>query len=807
MNKLYTKLLFTFILVAFGTAATFAQQNRGTIKGKILTSDNKPADNVSVGLQGTKYGTITSDHGEYSFKAPSGSYTLVVSYVGIKPIETQVNVTAGQTVTVPTVTISSNMAQLDAVNITSNKINRLAARKSPYVAKMPLSNLENPQVFSSVSKELLAEQITTNFNDALKNTPGLDKLWSSTGRAGDGAAYYTLRGFTIQPSLIDGIAGLTNGDLDPSNIERIEVIKGPSGTLFGGALTNFGGLINVVTKRPIDTLGGNISYSTGNFSLSRLQADVYGPLDKSQKLLGRVNAAYHYQNSFQDVGFRKSFFVAPSLEFRANDKLTLNLNAEFYNYEGTNPLMVFLNRSRQLIARTPAELNFDFKRSYTANDITIKTPTVNVRGVATYKMSDQWTSQTSLSRSYRKTDGINQYVMYIGASDTLLNRYASIQNSTSTVVDVQQNFNGDFKIGGLRNRIVVGLDFLNQITHNNNAPYILFDQVNSSRNDLRYANINQSSIVTRIGASTAGYTKNRTISNVYSAYASDVLNVTDRLLAMLSLRVDRFDNDGTYNLATNLTTGDYKQTAVSPKFGLVYQLVKDQVSLFGNYMNGFRNVAPVTQPLPDVSGVFKPQQANQIEGGVKVNTFRNRLTFTASYYDISVKNMTRTEQVVRGTQSYNITVQNGTQKSKGLELDIIANPVDGLNLVAGYSHNTSKLTDADPTVQGRRPVSAGPADLANLWISYTQPTGKLSGFGVGFGGNYAGKNIIANDTRIGEFTLPSYTVLNSTIFYNARQYRLGIKVDNLTNKEYFKGWTTVEPQMPRSVVANLTFKF
>jgi iron complex outermembrane receptor protein len=138
---------------------------------------------------------------------------------------------------------------------------------------------------------------------------------------------------------------------------------------------------------------------------------------------------------------------------------------------------------------------------------------------------------------------------------------------------------------------------------------------------------------------------------------------------------------------------------------------------------------------------------------------------------------------------------------------VITNPIDGLNIVTGYAYNYSSFTKSAASVLGRRPVDAGPTHLANLWVSYTLLKGNLSGLGAGFGGNYAGKNIITNTVATGKFTLPAYTVLNATAFYNTKHYRLGLKVDNLTNKQYFKGWTTVEPQMPLSVVANLTYKF
>lgn len=788
-------------------------QQTAVITGKVLTVEGKPAEGISVKLKGRKTGDATNKTGSYKISnVPAGNYTIQVSAIGVSFQEKQINVKAGEELQQDFLLKETN-ARLQEVNISQGRKNKFVSRKSETVAKMPLKNLENPQVYTSITKELMADQVVTNFNDALKNSPGLDKLWTSTGRGGDGAAYYSLRGFTIQPTMVNGVAGLTNGDLDPAGIEKIEVIKGPSGALFGGTLTSFGGLINIITKKPLDTLGGCVSYTAGNFGLSRLSADVYGPVNKAKTLLARINTAHHTQNSFQDAGFRKSFYLAPAIEYRATDKLTFNLDAEFYNYEGTNPLMVFLNRGRALIARSPEELNFDWNRSYTADDITVKTPSVNIRGKATYHINDQWTSETNLSRSYRKTDGYYQYVMFLGANDFDLTRSAAYQNSTSTAIAVQQNFIGDFKIGKLRNRLVVGLDFLSQQNITNNSPYIGFDvlKINDQEQQKNtYSKFNRSALDSKIAASTLNPSKSSNVMNVYSIYASDVLNITDQLLAMASLRVDRFHNQGTFNMVTNVRSGAFLQTAFSPKFGLVYQVLKDQVSVFGNYMNGFKNSGSATTLRNGsfVSEALKPQQANQLEGGVKLDVFRNRLSLTASYYNIAVDNM---PLGVTGKNSsgeeQNITVQDGTQRSKGYEFDLIANPAEGLNVVFGYSHNDSKMVKASREIEGRRPVSAGPADLVNFWLSYTVPEGLLQGIGAGFGGNYAGKNVITSTLTTGDFTLPAFTVLNASLFYNRSKFRIGLKMDNLTDKQYFKGWTTVEIQQPRSILANISLKF
>jgi iron complex outermembrane receptor protein len=187
--------------------------------------------------------------------------------------------------------------------------------------------------------------------------------------------------------------------------------------------------------------------------------------------------------------------------------------------------------------------------------------------------------------------------------------------------------------------------------------------------------------------------------------------------------------------------------------------------------------------------------------------FNSKLNITASYYDIKVDNMTRTDVYVKDGRNYNITVQDGTQNSKGFEIEVLANPINGLHLLAGYSNNDSKLTKGAPALNNRRPASAGPRNLANAWISYTSLNGKAKGLGVGVGGNYVDKHLTANSATTGVFTLPSYTLLNGTVFYDARWYRLGVKIDNATNELYFVGQGTLSPQMPRSVTANVTIKF
>ncbi|MBV7529463.1 TonB-dependent receptor [Chitinophaga sp. sic0106] len=797
------------LLLALCTVAS-AQSNTGNIKGTIVTNDGQPGPFVSVQVKPTDRGTVSNEKGEFSLrKLEPGSYTLYISMIGYEATEQQVQVEANKTASV-SVRLNVTDKQLAEVTVTGTQ--KKDIKNSKYIAKLPIRNLENPQAYSVVGSALMKEQVITNFDDAIKNVPGISKMWSSTGRPADGAGYFSLRGFAVQPTMINGIAGITNGVNDPAYIENLEVIKGPSGTLYGSSLISFGGLINIVTKKPYDSFGGEVSYTAGGYGLNRVSGDINAPLNADKSVVLRTIAAYSSENTWQDAGFRKSMFLAPSLKYSVNDKLTLNLSTVFNTMESTNVPMIFPNRARKLEYNTPAQManaGFNFNKSYTMNDITYKTPTVSLQATADYKISDKWTSQTVVGRNSATSKGYYSYVMFLGPKDDTLSRYVYQQNSTTISTNIQQNFTGDFKIGNMRNRLVFGLDFLHLQQTDDNSPYLVFDRLDAFKNDANYNKLTRQAVDAKIAASeNKGATRGQRNNYTYSAYISDVLNVTDRLLAMASLRVDYYDLKGYKDYISQTTGAGYNQVALSPKFGLIYQVVKDRVSLFANYMNGFKNVAPQTFPLPELQYTMKPQQANQWEGGVKTELANGKLNLTASYYDIKVNNilLPATYTAPDGTV-YNYNSQGGVQTSRGFELEVGANPLPGLNITAGYSHNTSNLPEAPANTKGLRPVSAGPVDQANLWVSYTVKSGTLHGLGAGFGGNYASENIVTNTVTTGQFILPSYTILNASVFYDVKKYRIGLKLDNLTNKEYFTGWTTIEQQMPRRFSANVTYRF
>ena len=782
-------LLISFILFSLQSHARDAQS---IIKGVVTDTQEEPLPNINIRLEGTNFGAATNVEGKYEITGvPAGNYTFTVSGIGYQTQSRAISIEEGESLTI-NVTLSASNEELQEIVVSSSRINKFNRESSEYVAKLPIKNINNPQVYNTISSELLEDQVVTTFDDALKNAAGISKLWESTGRGGDGAGYYSLRGFPTQPQMVNGLPSLTNGSPDPVNIGRVEIIKGPSATLFGSTLTSYGGLINVVTKKPYETTGGEISYKTGSFGLNRVTADVNTPI--SENVFLRVNSAYEKRNSFLNAGFSESFFIAPSLRYEASEGLSFSFNTEFYRPESTNPLMLFLNRSAPLEANNVEQLGYNSDLSYTTNDLTIKNPTFSLQGQMNWQLSDAWRSQTVISSSTAKSDGYYSYVSTIGLPEDTFGRYISDQNATTNGLDVQQNFIGDFELGGVSNSMVIGFDFLQQTATNNSTGYISYDTIDI--NNPNPSAISKASVDNMLVS--APVNMSETEQQVYSAYISDVVEIAPRLSAMASLRLDHFVNKGN----TGTEDDNYEQTTFSPKFGLVFQPVAERLSLFANYMNGFNNVAPVQQGDGTVA-TFSPEQANQWETGIKANLLNKRLSATISYYDIQVSDIVRSDP-----DRPNFTIQDGERYSRGIEFSLTASPVPGLNIIAGYSHNQSEYTRTSTAGQlNRRPEEAGPSDQVNGWISYRISNGPLNGFGMGFGGNYASDNYTINRSNTGRFTLPAHTVLNGSLFYNTDSYRLDLKINNLSDTEYYNGWTTVNPQAPRNITASFSYKF
>lgn len=770
--NLKTSRFLSLICLFFSISTVSAQQTNGKIKGTITTSEGDPAAGVNVVLKNSKYGTVTNDDGTFELnRVKPNTYSLQISLTGYETTEQEVVVAESETANVNLQLKVSNK-ELQEVVINSKK--SILSKKTDYVARMPLKNLENPQVYNVIHKELLLEQVAVNIETAIRNSPGAIPVTFPSGGIG-----ITFRGFTTGVNARNGMETASGrSSIDLSNVERIEIMKGPSGTLFGSSVSSFGGVVNLVTKKPFENAANEISYTGGSFSTNRLTADINTPLNKDKTVLFRINMAVNREKSFLDYGFNNTLAISPSLTYKASDKLTFNIDAELFNVNNTRRTYNTYTAASGIT--NPTDLKIDYKKSMFHDDNDAKTSATKVFAQAEYEISENWKSTTVFSFVDENVE--RSYQSYaVWSSPTQVARRVGLWGPVfNTYTNIQENINGQFATGSIKHKLLVGGNYRLYSSNFSGGTTFTLDNIDVTTN---FAPIRRKAVDAGLVLTTIPVADQETI----SFYACDVVNFTDKLSAMLSLRLDNFNREKVG------TTEGYHQSAVSHKLGLVYEIIKDQVSLFGNYMNGFQNSAPVTQP--DLTQlVLDPIYAVQYEGGIKAEAFNKKLSATASYYNIKIDNATRTDAA-------GVTYQDGVQESKGVDFELIANPFSGLNIVAGYAYNENKILKAsDASIEGN--IAAGaPKNVVNFWTTYTLQN-TLKGLGAGFGANYVDKSYFATDNN---FYMPSYTTYNATVFYDQSSWRVGVKFNNMSNKKYWDFYGN--SQAPSNFLVNLTLKF
>lgn len=757
-----------------GNQIVVTESDHGTLTGTVHTADNQPAAYVTVSIKGLR-STQTNEKGVFHFKnIQTGNYTVGISYVGYVSTGKQVQIVSGQT-TVADFIISNSSKELMEVTVNGSKRNKFAVKESNDVARMQLKNLENPQVYNVVTSELIKEQVIVAPGEALRNATGAVPVIYPSGGFG-----VSFRGFSVGANARNGMETTTErSGIDVANVERIEVLKGPSGTLFGAAVSSFGGVVNIVTKKPFETSRSELSYTTGSFGLNRLTADVNAPLNPEKTVLLRVNAAINREKSFLDYGFNNTTLIAPSLTYHVNERLTFNFDAELLNFNNTQPLNNIVYPAANF--KSAKDIPLPYRSTLYHDDADAKGHTTKFFAVADYKLSDNWKSKTLFSFTGENVDHSYQRPV-LWRSPTVVTRAFSVYGPLyNDYTNIQENITGEFKTGTIKHKLLVGANYRYYNAKFLTSNVDVIDQVDVTK---KFEPVTKSTIDKLTTMEVFPTPDQHTV----SAYASDVVNFTNSFSALLSLRVDHFNRKGVDD-----TDKGFKQTSLAPKLGLVYQVIENQVSLFTNYMSGFQNPAPVNQADGTLK-VLNPIFARQFEGGVKAEIFDKKLSATVSYYRIAINNATRTTPEL-------LTVQDGKQLSKGAEVELIANPLEGLNISVGYAYNDNRLLKTNEgKLDGNRAANS-PENVANFWVSYLFRN-QLKGFGLGFGGNYVDQSFRFDD-NLGR--TPAYTLFNSTVFYDHERWRMGAKFNNMFDKKYWDSqWNA---QRPANFAVNLTVRF
>ncbi len=756
--KRINMLMIMVLLMAFFAKA---QQPAGIIKGKITTSDGKPAEFVDIILKGSGKGTVTDSTGNYQLqKVNYGVYTVEASITGLitqsKKAELKENGIA-----VIDFVLEENVSQLQTVLVTANP--------SKYVTDYPSISLrlktpliEIPQNIQVITRQTLQDQQIFDMQEGvIRNVSGATRSehWETYARI-------VMRGSRIA-SFRNGMnVTETWGPLteDMSMVERIEFVKGPAGFMLASGEPS--GFYNVVTKKPTGINKSEVGMTIGSFGTYRSTLDFDGLLSKNGKVQYRLNLMGQMKGTHRNFEFNNRVSAAPVLKFQINPKTTLT--AEYtYQYVNMSPIGSNYAYSAKALGELPVEFS-----TLEANmkPTTIKDQSFFV--TLSHSINNSWKFTGQLAYMHYSQSGSSLWPSGF-SGDTLLRGMTNWDILGQTRVG-QFFVNGDVITGRLKHRILAGIDMGDKDFYHDwsqggaitgaqgfNVYNPVYGQVAASS----YPVFNRT-----LGVKERGVHYN----NLYSAfYVQDEIRLlSDRLRLTLAGRYTTTGDEDPYS-------GKVNTDRFTPRVGLSYSL-DHNTSVYAVFDESFIPQAGATYG----GEKFKPITGNNIEAGIKRDWLNGRWTASAAVYQITKNNV-----LAPDPQHQYFSVQLGQTKTSGVEFDVRGQLVTGLEVTMNYAYTDAKVTKDTDEKEVDKQVPGTDKHIANAWLNYRVPKGKAKGLGVSFGVSYADGRTAwygAYDRTL-DPAMPAYTRFDAAASYQFGKFGVALNVNNLFNNYLMSG--------------------
>lgn len=789
----------TCVLTALLFFVFSATAQQGQIKGFIKTSDNQPADQVNVQLKEIKKSTITAIDGSYTLTGiPQGKYTLIISFVGLQTIQKAVSVTTGETKELD-FTLIENGNELAEIIVSAN---RTMNKRQVSIGKIPVQPMDLPQSIATITETLIKDQQAQRLSDVVKNVNG---VYLGTARASTQESFYA-RGYGFSSTNMFKNGSRVNSGSMPevSSLESVEILKGGSAILYGNVAP--GGILNMVTKKPKFDFGGEASLRAGSFNLIKPTIDLYGPINHT--IAYRVNGTFESANSYRDKVSSSRYYVNPSLLFKLGNRTELVVEGDYLKHDFTP----------------------DFGIGSLDNTFIPDVPRSRFMGTDwQYNITQQTTSSATLTHSFNKSWQLSGVVSY----QQFQRDYYAVERIQAKAngdwgrplgrVDTKENFttgqinlNGKFKTGKIEHVLLAGIDADHYLTetYNYDIQGRIYDSINIL-DPAKFVRRTDIPLATRV-------TFVETPVNRVGAYVQDLISITPKLKLLAGVRWSLQESPSattTYLLKNDsIAKGAYKSdNAFSPKVGLVYK-VKPTVSIFASYSNSFT----INTGLDIYNNVLPPSIIDQYEAGIKNILFKNKLTVNFTAYKIINNNLAQTAQFdANGNPNNNGNLKEltGQTTSNGIELDVTANFIKGLSLIAGYSYNEMRYTETPDKVgsyiEGERLVNT-PEHTANGSVFYTFSKGTFNGLKLGASVFYVGDRFGGWNNMIGQsqtysrlIAVDGFTTIDISAGYSIKRFSVLAKLSNLTNayNYYVHENYSINPIAPRQLVATVAYKF
>lgn len=676
-------------------------------------------------------------------------------------------------------TLSAITVSTDWETATS-AVEGFTARRSATGTKTDTAIIETAASVQVVPREVIDQQQAVNLKDVYENVSGVQQAGNTLNAQSE--VLPIIRGFESPVLLRNGLRATSAGAVDLVNVERVEVLKGPASILYGALEP--GGVISYVTKRPEAESRHVFSQQVGSDAFRRTTLDSTGALDNDKTLMYRLNLARTDSDSFRDDIELERTAIAPSLLWFPGDNTDLLLDFAYTReqqpYDSGIPLSAdgdplvpdstFFGDD-DLAGRE----NEDYYASYQL----------------THRFNPTWTvrNQLQLHRADNRNESLRHRAV-LNNDTELSQRY---QNEDRVEDELQFVLDGiaTFRAGDTEHEVLIGAEYIKQETE-----WQRFRQNTPNVPITANPNVNYDPPANQILSDEPSETRR------WALYLQDQISLLEdgHLKALLGVRFDDVLSSGSND---GVDSPDVDDSAVTARGGLLYML-SERHSVYASASQSFQ---PQQSFAVDRSGTpLDPETGEQFEVGFK-SGFSDRLSTTVSVYQLEKDDVAVFDQALFADTGDIAYFPGVNQRSRGAEIDVTGQLTDRLKLLANYSYTDTEVLDneGDPSQAGER-LGGASLHLARLWLSY-EFTGALNGLGLGGGARYVGESTAQFDT---ELPLDAYTVADASLWYQWRNVRANLKINNLFDERYIpraSNAAIAHPGAPRSVLAGVSIQF
>lgn len=668
----------------------------------------------------------------------------------------------------------------------------VTSHRQPYRGDVPLQSL--PQATQVLTEELLDQHQITNLQSALDLSAGIARQ-NDLGGIQDTFAIRGFAGDETMPSgyLVNGFSAGRgySGRRDISNIERIEIMKGPGSALYGRGEP--GGTINLVTKKPQFESEGYLQTSLGNFGSHRVEGDYTDAL--SDNMAFRINGAYEDADGYRNTNPRK-YALSPSVLINLSDATSLS-----YELEATKQQALF-DRGIVVVEGVP-----EVPVTQYLGDPENGASEIEALGhqlVVQHTMDSGWqlsaglgyrdSSQTSFSADAELSGG--RQLLY--TDGTTLSRQRRSRDYAAEDLSGRVELSGTADTGPLTHHLLVGVDAYRFELDFNLGRW----RVDWGSGDDSYAIDLSNPVYEGVRPTPAPQINQLQIQRTRGIYMQDQIDLSEQWKVLLGVRLDDFDQS--IDDRVNELRSSMSQTATSPRAGLVYEATSEW-SLYASYAEGFR---PNTGS--DFYGVaFEPEESKSYETGVKLATDDGLTTGTLALFRAEKSNVLTVDPANPG-----FSTALGQAESTGVELDLATQITDNINAVFSYAFVDAKTSNDTVNIDWGVEIPAG-SRLLNI-PEHTASLSVAREFELRGAPASAALGVRYVDERLGEtvdpdYILPAYTLVNLSGTYSpTNKVTLMADIDNLFDERYYansyhKLWTM--PGAPRTYNVGIRYSF